>query len=103
MKVSFVHMLQYVDVVEKGLSIFPPVAPACYDVATAQRSLALGNELLDVADQTGFDWVSLIEHHYSPRQLTPNPLLAAANIAPRLRQAKIAILGSTIPLLNPVR
>ncbi len=103
MKVSFVHMLQYVDVVEKGLSIFPPVAPANYDTATAQRSLQVGGELLDVADRYGFDWVSLIEHHYSPRQLTPNPLLLAANIAPRLRSAKLAILGSTIPLLNPVR
>jgi alkanesulfonate monooxygenase SsuD/methylene tetrahydromethanopterin reductase-like flavin-dependent oxidoreductase (luciferase family) len=96
-------MLQYVDVVEKGLSIFPPVAPANYSVATAQRSLHMGNELLDAADRLGFDWVSLIEHHYSPRQLTPNPLLLAANIAPRLRTAKLAILGSTIPMLNPVR
>lgn len=103
MKVSFVHMLQYVDVVEKGLSIFPPVAPACYDVETARRSVVVGTELLDMADELGFDWVSLIEHHYSPRQLTPNPLLLAANIAPRLRTAKIAILGSTIPMLNPVR
>jgi alkanesulfonate monooxygenase SsuD/methylene tetrahydromethanopterin reductase-like flavin-dependent oxidoreductase (luciferase family) len=103
MKASFVHMLQYVDVVEKGLSIFPPVPPERYNVPTAQRSLELGNELLELADGCGFDWVSLIEHHYSPRQLTPNPLLAAANMCGRLRNAKIAILGSTIPMNNPVR
>jgi alkanesulfonate monooxygenase SsuD/methylene tetrahydromethanopterin reductase-like flavin-dependent oxidoreductase (luciferase family) len=96
-------MLQYAHVAERGLSIFPPVAPVNYDADTARRSLDIGNELLAVVDETGFDWVSLIEHHYSPRQLTPNPLLAAANIAPRLRTAKIAILGSTVPLLNPVR
>ncbi|HLG73427.1 MAG TPA: LLM class flavin-dependent oxidoreductase [Chloroflexota bacterium] len=103
MRVSYVHMLQYLGVVEHGLSIYPPISPACYDVATAQRSLDFGNELLAIADECGYDWVSLIEHHYSPRQLTPNPLLAAANMAARLRTAKIAILGSTIPFLNPVR
>lgn len=103
MKASLVDNMQYLDVIEKGLSVFPPVPPACFDSEVARRSVQFGLELCDMADELGFDWVSLIEHHYSPRQLTPNPLLLAASLAPRLRHAKIAILGSTLPLLNPVR
>jgi alkanesulfonate monooxygenase SsuD/methylene tetrahydromethanopterin reductase-like flavin-dependent oxidoreductase (luciferase family) len=55
------------------------------------------------ADELGFDWVSLSEHHYSPRQLTANPIVLAAAVSRVVRRARIAILGPTVPLLNPVR
>ena len=29
-------------------------------------------EQFELADQLGFDWVTVAEHHYSPASLTPN-------------------------------
>src|SRR5918911_83136 len=103
MKTSFVHSLQYLDIAEKGLPTAAPVSPVLFDPEVGEPSVQAGIELFEMADELGFDWVSITEHHYSPRQLTPNPLLLAGALSKRLRRAKIAILGSTIPLLNPVR
>jgi alkanesulfonate monooxygenase SsuD/methylene tetrahydromethanopterin reductase-like flavin-dependent oxidoreductase (luciferase family) len=102
-KASFVHSLQYLDVAHKGLPVAAPVSPALFEPDAGQRSVQAGIDLFEMADELGFDWVSITEHHYSPRQLTPNPLLLAGALTKRIRHAKIAILGSTIPLLNPVR
>jgi alkanesulfonate monooxygenase SsuD/methylene tetrahydromethanopterin reductase-like flavin-dependent oxidoreductase (luciferase family) len=39
----------------------------------------------------GFDWVSVSEHHYSPRILTPSLPIAAAYIASHVHNIKIAL------------
>jgi alkanesulfonate monooxygenase SsuD/methylene tetrahydromethanopterin reductase-like flavin-dependent oxidoreductase (luciferase family) len=56
-----------------------------------------------LADELGFDWVSVSEHHYSPRILTPSPMIFAGAITQRIKRAKIAVLGPLLPLSNPVR
>src|SRR5262249_57579261 len=56
-----------------------------------------------MADELGFDWVTVAEHHYAPMSLTPNPMVMAGAVAQRVRRAQIAVLGPTIPILNPVR
>jgi alkanesulfonate monooxygenase SsuD/methylene tetrahydromethanopterin reductase-like flavin-dependent oxidoreductase (luciferase family) len=80
-----------------------PVAGAEYssDVARASMERALDN--FELADQIGFDWVSVAEHHYAPGSLTPNPMVMAAALSQRVKRAKIAVLGSNIPIQNPVR
>jgi alkanesulfonate monooxygenase SsuD/methylene tetrahydromethanopterin reductase-like flavin-dependent oxidoreductase (luciferase family) len=60
-------------------------------------------EQFEVADQLGFDWITVAEHHYSPASLTPNPMVMAAAAAQRVKRARIALLGSNIPIQNPVR
>jgi alkanesulfonate monooxygenase SsuD/methylene tetrahydromethanopterin reductase-like flavin-dependent oxidoreductase (luciferase family) len=60
-------------------------------------------EQLRLIDDLGFDWVSVSEHHYSPRILTPSPLLYAAAATEVVKRAKIAVLGPLLPLSNPVR
>ena len=35
--------------------------------------------------------------------LTPNPMVMAGALTQRVKNAKIALLGATIPILNPVR
>src|SRR5438132_12258952 len=50
----------------------------------------------------GFDWVSVYEHHYSPRILTPSLPIAAAYIASHVHNIKIALLGPIVPQSNPV-
>ena len=54
-------------------------------------------------EELGFDWVSLSEHHYSPRILTPSPAVAAAWLAGRVNTIKIALLGPIVPTSNPIR
>lgn len=79
-----------------------PVAPRHFDPKLAAESTRLNWEIIDLADQLGFDYVSVAEHHYTPRQLSPNPAVTAAALGQRLRQAKVAILGVTVPLRNPI-
>jgi alkanesulfonate monooxygenase SsuD/methylene tetrahydromethanopterin reductase-like flavin-dependent oxidoreductase (luciferase family) len=58
---------------------------------------------LQYVEELGFDWVSVSEHHYSPRILTPSPIVAAAFIAAHLKRITIALLGPIVPHSNPVR
>jgi len=60
-------------------------------------------EQFELADQLGFDWVTVAEHHFAPMSLTPNPMVMAGALTQRVKRAKIALLGSNIPILNPVR
>ena len=57
----------------------------------------------ELADELGFDWVSLAEHHYSPGSLAPSINVLAAALSQRVQRARIAILGPLLPLGNPVR
>ena len=47
--------------------------------------------------------MTVAEHHFSPFSLTPNPMLLAGALTQVVKQAKIAVLGPTLPMLNPVR
>jgi alkanesulfonate monooxygenase SsuD/methylene tetrahydromethanopterin reductase-like flavin-dependent oxidoreductase (luciferase family) len=80
-----------------------PVAVDGYSAEVARQSMERALEQFEVADQLGFDWVTVAEHHYSPASLTPNPMVMAAAVAQRVRRARIALLGSSIPIQNPVR
>jgi alkanesulfonate monooxygenase SsuD/methylene tetrahydromethanopterin reductase-like flavin-dependent oxidoreductase (luciferase family) len=80
-----------------------PVAAADYDAETAQASMQRALDFFQLADEVGFDWVSVAEHHYAPGSLTPNPMVMAAAVAERVKRARIALLGSNIPIQNPVR
>lgn len=101
MKVSFFETARY-----RAPNALPPewpVASGAYDRdagAEAYRSMI---ERLEYVEELGFDWVSVSEHHYSPRILTPSPIVAAAYIAARLRKITIALLGPIVPHSNPVR
>jgi alkanesulfonate monooxygenase SsuD/methylene tetrahydromethanopterin reductase-like flavin-dependent oxidoreductase (luciferase family) len=80
-----------------------PVAPSSCDPDVAQRSLMNNLELARRADEKGFDWVSVSEHHFGPIMLTPNPLVWAGALTQVVRRANIALLGPVMPLNNPVR
>jgi alkanesulfonate monooxygenase SsuD/methylene tetrahydromethanopterin reductase-like flavin-dependent oxidoreductase (luciferase family) len=80
-----------------------PVAAAGYSSEVAQASMERALDFFALADEIGFDWVSVAEHHYAPGSLTPNPMVMAGAVAQRVKRAKIALLGSNIPIQNPVR
>jgi alkanesulfonate monooxygenase SsuD/methylene tetrahydromethanopterin reductase-like flavin-dependent oxidoreductase (luciferase family) len=80
-----------------------PVPVAEYQDEVAERSMQNSLEQFQLADECGFDWVTLAEHHFAPLSLTPNPMVMAAAVTQRVKRAKIALLGMNIPTINPVR
>jgi alkanesulfonate monooxygenase SsuD/methylene tetrahydromethanopterin reductase-like flavin-dependent oxidoreductase (luciferase family) len=80
-----------------------PVDSGAYDPAAGAEAYRGMLERLQYIEELGFDWVSVSEHHYSPRILSPSPILTAAFIAARLKRITIALLGPIVPHSNPVR
>ena len=101
MKASYFACMGYA-----GRDEFPPdwpVAPAYQDSTITMRSYDEGMDECELAEEVGFDWLSLSEHHYSGNRMTPNPAVMAAAVAQRCRRARIALLGQLLPIINPVR
>ncbi len=80
-----------------------PVPPESCDREIASDSMRRTIENCRRAEELGFDWVSVSEHHYAPTMLTPNPLVMAGALSQVLKSATIALLGPLLPLNNPVR
>jgi alkanesulfonate monooxygenase SsuD/methylene tetrahydromethanopterin reductase-like flavin-dependent oxidoreductase (luciferase family) len=80
-----------------------PVSVEAFSPEQAAQSIEASYEQFELADELGFDWITLAEHHYAPLSMTPNPTVMAGALAQRVRRAKIALLGANISILNPVR
>jgi alkanesulfonate monooxygenase SsuD/methylene tetrahydromethanopterin reductase-like flavin-dependent oxidoreductase (luciferase family) len=80
-----------------------PVPPEFCDREEAQKSMATAIRQYKLAEEAGFDWVSISEHHYAPGLMTPNPAILAAAVSQQTSRVKIALLGPLVPLINPVR
>jgi alkanesulfonate monooxygenase SsuD/methylene tetrahydromethanopterin reductase-like flavin-dependent oxidoreductase (luciferase family) len=101
MKVSYFETGRY-----QAPTTMPPIwpmPPGAYDQGAGAQLYQDMAERIAFVEQLGFDWVSLSEHHYSPRILTPSPPVAAAYIAARVHRIKIALLGPIVAHSNPVR
>jgi alkanesulfonate monooxygenase SsuD/methylene tetrahydromethanopterin reductase-like flavin-dependent oxidoreductase (luciferase family) len=80
-----------------------PVAPAVYDAAAGAEAYRGMLERLQLVERLGFDWLSVAEHHYSHRRLTPAPMIVAAHLAAHSTRIKIAVLGPIVSHNNPVQ
>jgi alkanesulfonate monooxygenase SsuD/methylene tetrahydromethanopterin reductase-like flavin-dependent oxidoreductase (luciferase family) len=80
-----------------------PLSGETFSADIAVHSMQTTFDQFRRADEFGFDWVTVAEHHYSAFSLTPNPMVMAGALTQIVRRAKIAVLGPTIPILNPVR
>jgi alkanesulfonate monooxygenase SsuD/methylene tetrahydromethanopterin reductase-like flavin-dependent oxidoreductase (luciferase family) len=80
-----------------------PVPPELCDREEAARSMETAVRHYQWAEEAGFDWVSISEHHYSPGLMTPNPAILGAAVSQKTSRVKIALLGPLVPLINPVR
>ncbi len=101
MKVSFFETVRYCA--PEALPSEWPVPSGAYDRDAGAEAYRAMIERLQIVEEIGFDWVSVSEHHYSPRILTPSPIVSAAFIAAHLKRITIALLGPIVPLSNPVR
>ncbi len=57
--------------------------------------------LMQLADEVGFDGLTVNEHHQTPLAVTPSPNLLAASLASNTRNAAITIVGNSLALYNP--
>jgi alkanesulfonate monooxygenase SsuD/methylene tetrahydromethanopterin reductase-like flavin-dependent oxidoreductase (luciferase family) len=101
MKVSFFETGRYVA--PPGTPREWPVPSGAYDPEIGAKAYSTMIDRIRLVEELGFDWVSLSEHHYSPRILTPSPPLSAAWVAAQVKRIKIALLGPIVPQSNPVR
>jgi alkanesulfonate monooxygenase SsuD/methylene tetrahydromethanopterin reductase-like flavin-dependent oxidoreductase (luciferase family) len=100
MKAAIFSSVPYLGPAARGVW---PVPTSSFTAEAAERSMQLALEEFELADQVGFDWVTVAEHHYAPMSLTPNPMVMAGALTQRVRRARIALLGPTVPILNPIR
>lgn len=101
MKISYFETAQHFS--DRPLTGEWPVPPGYAQEDAGEQAYAGMLRRLRLLERLGFDWVSLSEHHYSPRTLTPNPATMAAFLAGRLERLTIAVLGPIVPHVNPVR
>jgi alkanesulfonate monooxygenase SsuD/methylene tetrahydromethanopterin reductase-like flavin-dependent oxidoreductase (luciferase family) len=80
-----------------------PAPPELYDSEIGQRTFDHFLEYAALADQLGFDWISISEHHYSPHILTPSLAAIGGALSQVVKKARIASLGPLVPVNNPVR
>jgi alkanesulfonate monooxygenase SsuD/methylene tetrahydromethanopterin reductase-like flavin-dependent oxidoreductase (luciferase family) len=74
-----------------------------YDREMGARSAQAALEHARLADDLGFDWVSVSEHHFAPGIMEPNALVFAGALTQVVKRAKIALLGPIVSINNPVR
>jgi alkanesulfonate monooxygenase SsuD/methylene tetrahydromethanopterin reductase-like flavin-dependent oxidoreductase (luciferase family) len=99
MKVEIFVPVSYYGPVDKTW----PTPPRCYDPQLGMRSMECGMQQCEAAYAAGFDSLNFAEHHYSVNQLSPSPIFYAGILGQRLPDAQIALLGSDLPLHNPVQ
>src|SRR5271156_900712 len=80
-----------------------PLPPAAYDSGAGAEAYRGMVERLQLVERLGFDWISVAEHHYSYRRVTPAPAVVAAHLAAHSTRIKIAVLGPIVSHSNPVR
>jgi alkanesulfonate monooxygenase SsuD/methylene tetrahydromethanopterin reductase-like flavin-dependent oxidoreductase (luciferase family) len=80
-----------------------PAPPELYDSSIGQQTFDHFLEYAALADQLGFDWISISEHHYSPHILTPSLAAIGGALSQVVKKARIASLGPLVPVNNPVR
>lgn len=102
MNVMLFHLMPYADLDLEGSKDFPTVWATLpnrfYD---PQKGHALYNRYLDeleYGERLGFDGLCVNEHHQTAYGMMPSPIVTAAALSRRTSRAKIAILGSAIPL-----
>jgi len=104
MKAFFFHLMPYADLdlsyAERHDSAWVTLPNSYFDPAIAQKLYRRYLGELALADELGFDGICVNEHHQTAYGLMPAPNLIAAVLAHTTRNARIAILGRALPLVN---
>src|ERR1700739_5068834 len=77
-----------------------PLSGEYYSSDAAVRSMETTFDQFRCADEFGFDWVTVAEHHYSGFSLTPTPLVMAGAPNQIVRPPQNTGVGPTPPRPN---
>jgi alkanesulfonate monooxygenase SsuD/methylene tetrahydromethanopterin reductase-like flavin-dependent oxidoreductase (luciferase family) len=80
-----------------------PVPRAAFEAETGQRMLADALAQARLADEAGFDYVSVSEHHSAPLMCSPNAAVWAGALSQVVTRARIAWMGPIVSVNNPLR
>ena len=80
-----------------------PARSTLCQAEAADDTFRLGFDQCAAALDAGFDALNVAEHHYSPKNLTPNPVILAAQLGQRFPGTPIGVFGTDLPINNPVR
>jgi len=98
------HLMPYADLDFKEADKYPSswvVLPnGLYDPVKGADLYHRYLDELEFADSLGYDGVCVNEHHQTAYGLMPPPTVFAGALARRLKNAKLAVLGRALPLLN---
>ncbi len=104
MKTFFFHLMPYADLdlsyTERHNSAWVTLPNSYFDPAVGQKLYQRYLDELALADELGFDGICVNEHHQTAYGLMPAPNLIAAVLARTTKNARIAILGRALPLVN---
>ena len=104
MKVSYQIMNGYTDpAVIDRIKTDAQLPRRLWDAAAGKQMFADTLKLAAIADEAGYDYVSVSEHHYHGFQVNPNPAVTAAALTQVVKKAGIALLGPLAAMNNPVR
>ena len=83
-------------------SSWPAPSGLC-DADDAADTFTLGFDQCAAALEAGAGGLTFAEHHYSPKNLTPSPVILAALAGQRFDGTPIGVFGTDLPINNPVR
>ncbi len=89
------------DFREKNRSVWVDIDQALFDPVKCHEVYNDYLDLLEYADQLGYDGVGINEHHQNGYGLMPSPNIMAASLARRTSKAAVVVLGNSIALYNP--
>src|SRR2546428_4971031 len=105
MKFSWFHLMPYrwlpPDFREKYHGVWVDVPNRLYDPVKGHRLYNEYLDMLEYADEMGFDSIGVNEHHANAYGMMPSPNLMAAAIARRTSNANLIVLGNSIAMYNP--
>jgi alkanesulfonate monooxygenase SsuD/methylene tetrahydromethanopterin reductase-like flavin-dependent oxidoreductase (luciferase family) len=79
--------------------VTPP--PRLLDPLKAGQTYRMFLDLMEYADEVGFDGLAVNEHHQTAGAMTPSPNLLAASLAKNTKNAAILVIGDSLALYNP--
>ncbi|MDB5652294.1 MAG: class flavin-dependent oxidoreductase [Hyphomicrobiales bacterium] len=104
MKFFFFHLMPYADLDLEFDKSYPAtwvVLPnSYYDPEKGHKLYNRYLDELEYADELGFDGICVNEHHQTAYGMMPAPSVLAGALSRRTKNAKIAVLGRALPLLN---
>ncbi len=98
-EVTYPHLPD--DFSEKYPSAWVNIPSRLQDPLKVGRVYRMFLDLMEYADEVGFDGLAVNEHHQTAGAMTPSPNLLAAALAKNTKNAAILVIGDSLALYNP--